>query len=125
MSGVIGIALLTIGFGSFISQAEKSNLGRASCQETRVLTEGSEVTIQGKVTGRVERPEGLKDQNFALKVSTADYGMVNVVYSAFRLCHNRVGASLKAGDRIEVYGKVISKSKITVCLSKNHYIKKM
>jgi hypothetical protein len=125
MSGVVGVALLTIAFGWFISQAEKSNPGRANCQETRVLTEGSEVTIQGKVMGRVERPEGLKDQNFALKVLTADYGMVSVVYSAFRLCHNEVGASLKAGDKVEVYGKVISKNKITVCLSKTHYIKKL
>lgn len=123
MSGVIGVALLTIAFGCFTSQAEKP--GRTTCQETKVLTEGSEVTIQGKVTGRVERPEGLKDQNFALKVSTADYGIVQVVYSAFRLCHNEVGASVKAGERIEVYGKVISKNKITVCLSKNHYIKKL
>ena len=125
MNGVIGVALLTIAFGCFVSQAEKSNRGRADCQETRVLTEGSEVTIQGKVTGRVERPEDLKDQNFALKVSTADYGIVQVVYSAFRLCHNEVGASVNAGDRIEVYGKVISKGKLTVCLSKNHYIKKL
>ena len=75
--------------------------------------------------GRVERPAGLKDGDRVLKVSTADYGMVNVVYSSFRLCHNAVGTSVKEGDRIEVYGKVITKSRITVCLSKDYYIKKL
>lgn len=51
--------------------------------------------------------------------------MVNVVYSSFRLCHNAVGTSLTEGDRIEVYGKVITKGRITVCLSKAYYIKKL
>lgn len=125
MTTLIGAALVTVAFGCFVSQTEALSLAPTRGQERSVLTEGSEVTIQGKVTGRVERPEGLKDQEFALKVSTAAYGEIKVVYSAFRLCHNEVGPSLKAGDRIEVYGKVISKSKITVCLSKNHYIKKL
>lgn len=51
--------------------------------------------------------------------------MVNVVDSAFRLCHNEVGASVKAGDKIEVFGKAISKDKITVCFSKTYYNKKL
>jgi hypothetical protein len=91
----------------------------------KLLKEGCEVTIEGKVLGREKRPEGVADGDFALSVSTADYGVVNVVYSAFRLCHNEVGAAVKEGDRIEVYGKVIGKDRITVCLSKTYYIKKL
>ena len=89
------------------------------------LKEGSEITIKGKVLGREKRPEGVADSNLALRVSTAKYGVVNVVYSAFRLCHNEVGATIKAGDRIEVRGQVIGKDRITVCLSKTYYIKKL
>lgn len=103
-----------------------SNLSLAGAQSgNKVLTEGCEVTIQGEVKGRVERPANLKDGDRVLKVSTADYGMVNVVYSSFRLCHNAVGTSVKEGDQIEVYGKVITKNRITVCLSKDYYIKKL
>ena len=91
----------------------------------KVLKEGCEVTIAGKVLGREKRPEGVADSDLALRVSTADYGVVNVVYSAFRLCHNEVGAAVKEGDRIEVHGKVIGKDRITVCLSKDYYIKKL
>jgi len=91
----------------------------------QALKEGSEVTLAGKVLGREKRPEGMADGEFALRVSTADYGVVNVVYSSFRLCHNEVGASAKEGDRIEVYGKVTGKDRITVCLSKSYYIKKL
>ncbi len=93
--------------------------------EDQALKEGSEVTIAGKVLGREKRPEGVADGEFALRVSTADYGVVNVVYSSFRLCHNEVGASAKEGDRVEVYGKVTGKDRITVCLSKSYYIKKL
>ncbi|MGI8918453.1 MAG: hypothetical protein ACR2H6_07605 [Pyrinomonadaceae bacterium] len=124
MIALLGAALLTA-IGCFVTQPEAVSLASTADQKPSVLTEGCESIIQGKVKGRVERPEDLNDGEFALKVSTADYGMVTVVYSAFRLCHNDVGASLKAGDKIEVYGKVISKNKITVCLSKNHYIKKL
>ena len=91
----------------------------------QALKEGSEVTLAGKVLGREKRPEGMADGEFALRVSTTDYGVVNVVYSSFRLCHNEVGASAKEGDRIEVYGKVTGKDRITVCLSKSYYIKKL
>ena len=125
MIALLGAALLVAAFGCFVTQTEALRLASTGGQERSVLTEGCESIIQGKVKGRAERPEGLNDGEFALKVSTADYGMVTVVYSAFRLCHNDVGASLKAGDKIEVYGKVISKNKITVCLSKNYYIKKL
>ena len=93
--------------------------------EDQGLKEGSEVTIAGKVLGREKPREGVSDGEFALRVSTADYGVVNVVYSSFRLCHNEVGASAKEGDRIEVYGKVTGKDRITVCLSKSYYIKKL
>ncbi len=93
--------------------------------EDQALKEGSEVTIAGKVLGREKRPEGVADGESALRVSTADYGVVNVVYSSFRLCHNEVGASAKEGDRVEVYGKVTGKDRITVCLSKSYYIKKL
>ncbi len=125
MTALIGTALLAVAFVSFVYHTEPLSAAWTRGQERSGLTEGCEVTIEGKVTGRVERSEGVTDGEFALKVSTADYGTVNVVYSAFRLCHNEVGASLKAGDRIEVYGKVISKDKITVCLSKHYYIKKL
>lgn len=84
----------------------------------QVLNEGCEVTIKGKVLGREPRPEGVADSDLALRVSAADYGVVNVVYSAFRLCHSEVGASIREGDRIEVHGKVIGKYRITVCLFK-------
>lgn len=87
--------------------------------------EGSEVTLKGKVLGREKRPEGVADSNLALRVSTADYGEINVVYSTFRLCHNEVGASVREGDRIEVHGKAIGKHRITVCLSRKYYIKKL
>jgi hypothetical protein len=93
--------------------------------EDQALKEGCEVTIEGKVLGREKRPEGVADGEFALRVSTADYGVVNVVYSSFRLCHNEVGASAKEGDRVEVFGKVTGKDRITVCLSKTYYIKKL
>jgi hypothetical protein len=93
--------------------------------EDQGLKEGSEVTIKGKVLGREKRPEGVADGEFALRVETAGYGVVNVVYSSFRLCHNEVGASAKEGDRIEVFGKVTGKDRITVCLSKSYYIKKL
>ena len=93
--------------------------------EDQALKEGSEVTITGKVLGREKRPEGVADGEFALRVSTTDYGIVNVVYSSFRLCHNEVGASAKEGDRLEVYGKVTGKDRITVCPSKSYYIKKL
>jgi len=93
--------------------------------EKQALKKGSEVTIQGKVLGREKRPEGMADGEFALRVSTADSGVVNVVYSSFRLCHNEVGASAKEGDRVEVFGKVTGKDRVTVCLSKSYYIKKL
>ena len=125
MRARIGAAMLTGAIACFVSYTAALSLARSCGQERSVLTEGCEVTIEGKVTGRVERPKGQTDGEFAVKVLTADYGTVNVVYSAFRLCHNEVGASLKAGNRIEVYGKVISKNKITVCLSKDYYIKKL
>jgi hypothetical protein len=89
------------------------------------LKEGQEVTIRGKVLGREKRPEGVADSDLALRVSTEKYNVVNVVYSAFRLCHNEVGASVKKGDRVEVYGKIIGKNRITVCLSKSYYIKRL
>jgi hypothetical protein len=91
----------------------------------QVLKAGSEVTIEGKVLGREKRPEGVSDGESALRVETSDYGVVNVVYSSFRLCHNEVGASAKEGDRIEVFGKATGKDRITVCLSKSYYIKKL
>lgn len=93
--------------------------------EDQALKEGSEVTIEGKVLGREKRPEGMADGEFAIRVSTADYGVVNVVYSSFRLCRNEVGASAKEGDRVEVFGKVTGKDRVTVCLSKSYYIKKL
>lgn len=93
--------------------------------EDQALKEGSEVTIQGEVLGREKRPEGVADGESALRVDTADHGVVNVVYSSFRLCHNETGAAAKEGDRIEVFGKVIRKDRITVCLSKSYYIKKL
>jgi hypothetical protein len=93
--------------------------------EDQALKEGSEITIQGEVLGREKRPEGVADGEFALRVATADHGVVNVVYSSFRLCHNEVGAAAKEGDRIEVFGKVTRKDRITVCLSKSYYIKKL
>ena len=124
MIGIIGVALLTIALASFVSP-ERCAGERPSGQQGRSLTEGCEITIRGSVMGREERPENLQDGDFALKLSTADYGVIKVVYSAFRLCHNEVGANVKEGDRIEVYGKVISKNRITVCLSKKYYIKKL
>ena len=93
--------------------------------EDQALKVGSEVTIEGKVLGREKRPEGVSDGEFALRVSTADHGVVNVVFSSFRLCHNEVGASAKEGDRVEVFGKVIRKDRVNVCLSKTYYIKKL
>lgn len=93
--------------------------------QDQALKEGSEVTIEGKVLGREKRPEGVSDGEFAIRVSTADYGVVNVVYSSFRLCHNEVGAAAKEGDRVEVFGKVTGKDRVTVCLSKSYYIKKL
>lgn len=102
----------------------RSETGAVMVQR-KILKEGCEVTIEGKVLGREKRPEGEADGDFALSVSTADYGVVNIVYSAFRLCHNEVGAAAKEGDRIEVHGKVIGKDRITVCVSKTYYIKKL
>jgi hypothetical protein len=93
--------------------------------EDQILKEGSEVTIRGEVLGREKRPEGVADGELALRVATADHGVVNVVYSSFRLCHNEIGATAKEGDRIEVFGKVTRKDRITVCLSKSYYIKKV
>lgn len=89
------------------------------------LEQGREITIKGKVLGREKRPEGVADSPLALRVLTVKYGVINVVYSAFRLCHNELGATVKTGDRIEVHGKVIGKDRITVCLSKTYYIKKL
>ena len=96
-----------------------------SVAEDQALKVGSEVTIEGEVLGREKRPEGVSDGEFALRVSTADHGVVNVVFSSFRLCHNEVGASAKEGDRVEVFGKVIRKDRVNVCLSKTYYIKKL
>ena len=93
--------------------------------KNKVLKEDCDVTIVGRVRGREPRPEGEADGDQALRVSTEDYGEVNVVYSSFRLCHNEVGASMKVGDRIQVYGKVVSEKRITVCLSKDYYLKKL
>lgn len=93
--------------------------------QSKVLKEGCEVTIVGKVLGRVPRPEDVADGDQALRVSTEDYDEVNVVYSSFRLCHNEVGASMKEGDRIQVYGLVIGEKRITVCLSEDYSIKKL
>jgi hypothetical protein len=93
--------------------------------EDQALKAGSEVTVEGKVLGREKRAEGESDGELALRVETTDYGVVNVVYSSFRLCHNQVGAAAKEGDRIEVFGKVTGKDRITVCLSKTYYIKKL
>ncbi len=119
-AGVLASVVLTSGVvNSFSSES-----GEVVVQG-KVLKDGCEVTIAGKVLGREKRPEGVADGDFALRVSTADYGVINVVYSAFRLCHNEAGAAAKEGDRIEVYGKVIGKDRITVCLSKDYYIKKL
>jgi len=93
--------------------------------EDQALKVGSEVTIKGEVLGREKRREGLADGEFALRVSTADYGVVNVVYSSFRLCRNEVGAAAQEGDQLEVFGKVTNKDRVTVCTSKAYYIKKL
>ncbi len=93
--------------------------------EDQTLKVGSEVTIEGEVLGREKRPEGVSDGEHALRVATANYGVVNVVFSSFRLCHNEVGASAKEGDRVEVFAKVIRKDRVNVCLSKSYYIKKL
>jgi len=100
-------------------------VGVVCAVEDQALKAGSEVTIEGKVLGREKRAEGESDGESALRVETTDYGVVNVVYSSFRLCHNQVGAAAKEGDRIEVFGKVTRKDRITVCLSKTYYIKKL
>src|SRR5215207_6754869 len=105
---VIGVALLVGGLKCPARGTEGDQIRpKASNKvmvEDRVLKEGSEVTIEGGVLGREPRPEGLADADLALQVATADYGTVKVVYSAFRLCHNDVGADVKEGDRVEVYG---------------------
>ena len=120
---IAGLSLGTVfGSGNIKDFSRKSVRVMA---EDQALKEGSEVTITGKVLGREKRPEGVADGEFALRVSTADYGIVNVVYSSFRLCHNEAGAAAKEGDRVEVYGKVTGKDRITVCLSKSYYIKKL
>ena len=93
--------------------------------EDQALKVGSEVTIKGEVLGREKRREGLADGESALRVSTPDYGVVNVVYSSFRLCRNEVGAAAQEGDRLEVFGKVTNKDRVTVCTSKTYYIKKL
>jgi hypothetical protein len=100
-------------------------VGVVCVAEDQALKVGSEVTVEGKVLGREKRGEGESDGELALRVETTAYGVVNVVYSSFRLCHNQVGAAAKEGDRIEVFGKVTGKDRITVCLSKFHYIKKL
>ncbi len=117
------LACLVLASGPFRSVSLAS--GRVVVIEDKVLQVGCEVTIAGEVLGREKRPEGLADGESALRVSTADYGVVNVVYSSFRLCHNEVGAAAKEGDKIEVHGKVTGKNRITVCLSKSYYIKKL
>jgi len=119
LAGVLAPAVLT-------NQVVVSLPGQCgNAARDKRLPEGREITIKGKVLGREKRPEGVADSNLALRVSTANYGVVNVVYSAFRLCHNEVGATIKTGDRIEVRGQVIGKDRITVCLSKTYYIKKL
>ena len=100
-------------------------VGVVCAAQDQALKAGSEVTVEGKVLGREKRPEGESDGELALRVETTDYGVVNVVYSSFRLCHNQAGAAAKEGDRIEVFGKVTGKNRITVCLSKSYYIKKL
>ena len=120
------IAVLSLGVAC--GSGAGKHVPRASARtaaEDQALKEGSEITLQGEVLGREKRPEGLADGESALRVSTTDYGMVNVVYSSFRLCHNEVGAAAKEGDRIEVFGKVIRKDRLNVCLSKSYYIKKL
>jgi hypothetical protein len=114
-------------FVVFASGAVNSSPGEsgAGVVQHKALKEGCEVTLVGEVLGREKRPEGVYDSDLALRVSTADYGSVNVVYSAFRLCHNEVGAAVKEGDRVEVHGKVIGRDRITVCSSKDYYIKKL
>jgi hypothetical protein len=119
-AGLLACVLLTSGRVKSVP----TESGKVVVQR-KVLQEGCEVTIEGKVLGREKRPEGVADGDFALRVSTAEYGVVNVVYSSFRICHNEVGAAVKEGERIKVYGKVTGKDRITVCLSKNYYIKKL
>jgi hypothetical protein len=120
------IAILTAGvlYGSeAIERFQPARVNRVA--EDQALKVGAEVTIEGEVLGREKRPEGVSDGEFALRVSTAHHGVVNVVFSSFRLCHNEVGASAKEGDRLEVFGKVIRIDRVNVCLSKTYYIKKL
>lgn len=118
--GLLGCFVLSpVTVRSLPCESEKAVVQR------KALKEGCEVTIEGRVLGREPRPEGVADGDLALRVATEDYGEVNVVYSSFRLCHNEVGASMKVGDRIQVYGKVVSEKRITVCLSKDYYLKKL